>query len=101
MLNHKSTSGIDFSSSSLYLFTKHPIATKYLQLDFLYSAISKIVFIASSFADAIKPQVFTIIISASSGSFTISNLCFFKTNIPISVSTKFLLHPNDIKPTFI
>ena len=64
-------------------------------------SISNIVFIASSFADSIKPHVLTTIISAMLGSFTISYL-FFKNNpIIISVSTKFLLQPNDTNPTFI
>ena len=71
-LMNKSTSGIAFISSFLYLSTKHPVTIKYLQLCFLYSAISNIVLIASSFAEFIKPHVFITIISALSGSFTIS-----------------------------
>src|SRR5699024_2098286 len=74
---------------------------KYLHFFFLYSAISKIVFIASSFAGSINPQVLITITSASFGLFTISYLFALKIPIVFSVSTKFLLHPNDTNPTFI
>ena len=72
-----------------------------MHLFFLYSAISNIVLIASSFADSINPQVLITIISALDASLTILNFLFLNIPIAIWVSTKFLLHPNDINPTFI
>ena len=71
-LINRSTSGKDLIKSSLYLSTKQPVTIKHLQFCFLYSAISKIVLIASSLAGSIKPQVFITITSACCGSFTIS-----------------------------
>ena len=57
--------------------------------------------IASSLAESINPQVLITITSAFVSSFTISNLFFLNIPMVTYVSIKFLLHPNDINPTFI
>ena len=68
---------------------------------FLSAPSSRIVSIASSFADWINPQVFTTAISASPGSVTSSYPFFLSFASILSESTRFFEHPSDTIPTFI
>ena len=96
--NQPSTSGISFSSSFPYLWTRHPLTKTLKSLStFFLSTFNSISSIDSFLASKIKPQVSIIIASDFSKSSTTLCPYFFNLAFKIAQSATFFGHPSTSK----